>query len=853
MSSTPPPNESAWTPERRAWGRADLVAIGFWTAAIVFFFWDVVTLQRALFYFDITEINYPYRDFFARELRAGRFTRWCPELFCGMPLYSESQAGYLHPLKYLLYPWLPTWQAFNLDTVGSVWLTGLGAYGWLRRHVGAIGALTGAAIFGLSGFVWAHLIHTSMNNALTSVPLIVWSLEAAWERARWRPLVGGAVALACQVFAGHLQDTLLTGALVGVYGLYRAATETGLRARVLAMLMPVALVGLGVALAAVQWIPSKELLDRSPRAGGLSWSDLTYGSWHPELLPTLVVREAYGTRARDTDWMDGFYPYHEMNAYLGIIAIGLAVVGAAAYRDRWAAFWLIIAVLGSVLMLGRFTILFDVAHRIPVIGSSRIPVRFHLWVSLAVAALGAIGADRLARPGSVNLRGAIATIAWLTLLSIPILLYLYWPVWSAPNRWTKPYHVSRYAWLGRELSVAAVRTAGLGVAAWFVASTAARTSDARRRRWLAALLPVLVTADLLGAHVADVPTVPPAYWTVPPESAVKLKADPGLLRICGESKFSAGEPGYASEPVDFFPVRDGLGWSLPPVWGLSSCIGATPMVPRRLIEFSDTFRDTGPGSAELRFALEATSHFVTSNVPPPNAARSETAGKAFIYRVRDALPRARLVGQPVYADSERAALDALRALGASLRDRVVVEDPDRPLRADAQVAGQAAITTDMPEHVEVETESETPAYLVLADTFDPGWSATVDGRPAPIREAYVAFRGVYLTPGRHRIVFTYRPAGFVTGLAITGVGIVVAIVLLVWPWSPGRLNPEHGVMGWPRAWPLWLFAACAAIVLVSVVHVGSDGVRFQSRWRDGFHQFTWGAGLEAMHRLAKLR
>ena len=47
------------------------------------------------------EINYPYRAFFADELRAGRFSRWCPGLYCGMPLFSESQAGYLHPLKYL--------------------------------------------------------------------------------------------------------------------------------------------------------------------------------------------------------------------------------------------------------------------------------------------------------------------------------------------------------------------------------------------------------------------------------------------------------------------------------------------------------------------------------------------------------------------------------------------------------------------------------------------------------------------------------------------------------------------------------------------------------------------------------
>ena len=35
----------------------------------------------------------------------------------------------------------------------------------------------------------------------------------------------GGLALACQVFAGHLQDALLTIGLVGLYGIYRAATE----------------------------------------------------------------------------------------------------------------------------------------------------------------------------------------------------------------------------------------------------------------------------------------------------------------------------------------------------------------------------------------------------------------------------------------------------------------------------------------------------------------------------------------------------------------------------------------------------------------------------------------------------
>ena len=202
--------ERAWKAVPPPFGRGDVLALAVWTAAIAAFFWDVVTLQKALFYFDITEINFAYRDFLAQEMRLGRFSRWFPGLYCGMPLFSESQAGYLHPLKLLLYPWMATWKALNLDTVLSIWLTGLGTYGWLRRHVGPTGALTGAAIFGLSGFVWAHLIHTSMNNALTSVPFAFWALEWAWVGGRLAGVALGGLAIAFQVFAGHLQDTLLT-------------------------------------------------------------------------------------------------------------------------------------------------------------------------------------------------------------------------------------------------------------------------------------------------------------------------------------------------------------------------------------------------------------------------------------------------------------------------------------------------------------------------------------------------------------------------------------------------------------------------------------------------------------------
>ncbi len=828
------------------WGRADVLALLAWTAALVLFFWDAVTLRRALFYFDITEINYPYRDFLAGELRAGRFSMWCPGINNGLPLYAESQAGYWHPLKFLVYPWMATWKAFNLDTIGSVWLTGLATYGWLRRHVGPSGALTGAALFGLSGFVWAHLIHTSMINALISVPLVFWALEASWDGGRARGVALGALALACQVFAGHLQDTILTAGAIGIYAIYRAATAPGVRAKGSILGFAGLLGALGVAVSAIQWVPSLDLLERSPREGGLTWEQITYGSWSPELLPTLVIREAYGTLARDTDWLDGYYPYHEMNAYLGLAGLALAVVGAGYWRDRWVGFWVILLGLGLLFMLGRYTALFDYMNRVPVVGSSRIPVRYHLWVSLAVAALASVGVDRLSRPGAVRLRSALRASGAVLVASAAILAHDYIPAWTEARRWNAPSHLEHFRWLGRDLAIALVRTAALSLGAWALARRASAEPDARRRAWLAAPIPLLVIADLLGSHLSDVPTIDPSYWTKAPESALKVLADPGHQRVFGQAERSAAEPGFASRPVDFFEVRDTLAWSLPPVWGLASALGHTPMYPRRMLTFHDHAHPL-----DARLDAEAVSH-VLAGYPVAGAPRPEVrAGLAHIFRTPRPQARARLMGRPVYVADEAGASRALDDLGPSIRDRLIVEDPDRPLPVGAEPAGSTRIAVDEPEHVAVEVAAEAPAYLVLADTFDPGWSATLDGRPAPIRPAFAAFRAVFVPKGPHRVEFRYRASGFDLGRAVTLAGLLAVAACLAWPRPLARPAPSHGSSGSYRRWPV-AFALILGLFLVgSAVRVGPGGVRLHDRWRGSFHGFTWSADIDAIRPMSK--
>jgi len=60
-----------------------------------------------------------------------------------------------------------------------------------------------------------------------------------------------------------------------------------------------------------------------------------------------------------------------------------------------------------------------------------------------------------------------------------------------------------------------------------------------------------------------------------------------------------------------------------------------------------------------------------------------------------------------------------------------------------------------------------PGYLVLTDTFYPGWRAYVDGVETPIYQANYLFRAVPLNAGDHEVRFVYRPKSFAVGAALS--------------------------------------------------------------------------------------
>lgn len=157
------------------------------------------------------------------------------------------------------------------------------------------------------------------------------------------------------------------------------------------------------------------------------------------------------------------------------------------------------------------------------------------------------------------------------------------------------------------------------------------------------------------------------------------------------------------------------------------------------------------------------------------------------YRDPAALPRARL------AFSSRVAGSPDEALSLVLTEppHVVILEGDPPDLAPCSDAGSGTtrIIRDDPERVEVAVDTPCEAHLVLSDTFLDGWTATLDGQPTIIRRADYAFRAVRVPAGRHEVVFRYAPTAVPLGIALSLLGVVLAVCMALVP------------VFFPRAWP----------------------------------------------------
>jgi len=99
-----------------------------------------------------------------------------------------------------------------------------------------------------------------------------------------------------------------------------------------------------------------------------------------------------------------------------------------------------------------------------------------------------------------------------------------------------------------------------------------------------------------------------------------------------------------------------------------------------------------------------------------------------------------------------------------------------------------------PNRVTIKAALLDDGYLVLGDTFYPGWNAYVDGKKRRVLKTDYILRSVFLEKGDHMVKFVYEPKSFTIGMIITLASMVILIPVSILCWfNRPRLNQNVSV------------------------------------------------------------
>ena len=723
------------------------------------------------------------RDFAAAEgFRAGRFDLWNPRVAMGQPLWAEGGAP-LFPLKLPFYL-APSRRTYDWAAALRLVVAGMGAYLLARRRrLGFLPAIAAGSLFELSGGMIA-MLPFGQGAPPSLLPWVVLGAEGIARERRLAAAAGTGIALGVTANSGHPMLVLVVFAGFGA-AIAGHAFVAWRRPRVVLAIGALATLAmvLGLAIGAPGLLPTLEAWD----AGRLYKSTSTFGwlvSWNllqvRNVLPIALFSPGLLVPVRAD--LGKIFPFAVTPA-VGVLGFLLALAGIAA--GGLDAPLVAIALLGVGLMFAPYGL--GWVRRIPPL-TLIYPMYCAVLVALPLAQAAGRGVAILS---TSRARAAVLTALALVLAGTLSLtrvedLFPSSSFFSVPLRTILVRLLSQTEGQLRLAVPLAVATAST---AWI--TFAARRGVTRRG---AVLLAALATCELVA-------TLPPTVWwpdskvlaspSSPAVRFVQARLADGGSRILGVGEW-IGHPatpslfgladirGYAALPVERY-VRYLEAIEPNANWYVSQVPGGVTRHP--LLDLAAVRYVIAAGSPEPPLTLDG----------DPALRRVYRDGAVAIYENTAALPRARIVhsaaavgdAAEAFARLREAAATGPHAASTALAARIIVEPstagqppPAAPESSPAPGEQVTIADVDDPDRVELIASLASPGWVVLADTFYPGWTATIDGVAATIHPADLMFRAVFVPAGQHRIVFHYGPRSLRLGLALAVVGLAASVLLL---------------------------------------------------------------------------
>ncbi len=757
----------------RQWWR-DVAAVAFLAAVTVAAFWKILlTSDYSLLAGQDGAIQwYPWYRFAAEWVRKGVLPLWDPYVFGGHTFIGEAQAGVFYPLNLLqafLVPgdrplapsdiyWMAAFHGF---------LAAVSMYAFARvLGMGRGAAVMAAVVYAFAGYVASSVrAFISIYYGLAWLPLVLALFRLAVRKRQALLAVAAGLALGMVALVGHLLPPVYGSLILSAYAVYLAlAAWRGRRPRreclwPLAMALVVGSVAVGVA--AVQVLPSLEYEPLALKWSGIDSSPLRGDERAPYWLAGGHLQ--FQPRNVLSFLVPSLFAPEEIGAYLGILPLILALVGAVGRRAYGARFFAVLGLAAFLFSLGDLSVVHGVLWlTVPLLDKARGAVRGLYVVSFAVAVLAGMGTQTLLEGGNrvarlierVRQAGAHG-------LGLLVLLGLAMSVIGAARK--PPADLDSFY-----LFLTMAGLAWLTIRLW-------RGWRLAPRAWYAVVL-ALVLFDVLSYSTSSIRLIrdfdgrrnlaPEMYYRE--TGAVRfLRQQPGYFRVDNWNKVLPpnfgdvwqvfGVMGHGNTmPEDYYNLRS-LAW----------------FPPSRLYDMLN-----------IRYIVTTDTLKTLPLVYDGNVA----AGDLKVYENPSALPRAWLVHRTRQAEVGRATWEAMLAPGFDPAEEAIMAVS---LSLPGGAGGTARITEYTLHAIAIEVDTPTDALLVTSENYYPGWVVRIDGQLGPLLRVNGALRGARVPAGRHDVIFSYEPRSFRLGAVISAITVLAGCLLMVsalWRRVRGRVT-----------------------------------------------------------------
>jgi hypothetical protein len=321
-------------------------------------------------------------------------TLWTSLLLSGFPVGADPQIQSWYPLKYLF----SHFKAWNSFVISAYILASCFAYSYVYALVkSCFASLISGIIYGMSGFLIAHLGHTTMIHTAMWLPLLILAQERLRHQLTIHWFVIASLSITCSFMAGHTQIFVYSLGISVAYAMaFGWSAATG---RWRYYMLYLTILSIGLSMGAIQLLPSSELAGEGLRSK-LSFSEFVSYSLPPYQAIGLLFPYLFGGSPHSYTALPWFGEWNatELTGYVGLLSLMIALIGLIRCRHSpmvW--FWSSVGLLAFLLTLGDAIPLAKLMYHLPIYNKFRAPVRHFFELSLAMSVLAGMGIAVLER------------------------------------------------------------------------------------------------------------------------------------------------------------------------------------------------------------------------------------------------------------------------------------------------------------------------------------------------------------------------------------------------------------------------------------------------------------------------